>query len=1104
MRLTTVILITALVQVSAASFGQRITMNYKHASLKEVLKDIRQKSGYDILFDQRIIAGAKPVDISLNDGTIQEAMRIVLQGQQLSFSIDEKIVIVVPMEKTLIERFVNYVNLITVSGRVINEEGTPLAGATVTIKDSKRSVFTNANGEFLLKNVEQKSVLLISYVGYERKEVKAQSELGNIRLALFSGKLDDVVVTGIVERKRGSFTGTAATITGEQLKSVGNQNVIQALRSLDPSFIVVDNNLKGSDPNALARVELRGKTSITMNTNAGTLTDQFSIDPNMPLFILDGFESTLRQITDLDINRIASITILKDAASTALYGARSANGVVVVETIKPKAGELRITYAGDFSLSVPDLSDYNLMNSAEKLEFERLSGRYAANGVGNEDFVMLDRFYNQRLTAVNQGVNTYWLNEPLRSAAFNQNHSVYASGGSNEFQYGVGMNNQNITGLMKGSDRNNWGARADLTYRKGKFNVTNRIFISGSRADESPYGSFTTYAKINPYYKKEIVGKYVEQIPSGYDGRSLANVPNPLYNAQLNSEQYSKGLTLQNNLGFNFDASRSVRISGAFQLSKNSETSINFISPLNTQFDNTALLEKGSYSNGRNEGFNYSGNLGLTYNKIIKDKHVLTGNARVEAQESNSEYIGFTAVGFPTGVPGNPTFANSYLPNAKPQIATPPKTRRINALASLNYVYNNRYFLDATYRIDGSTAFGTDNKYSPFWAAGLGWSLHNEKFIKSVDWINSLIIRANIGSTGNQGFGSFASATVYNLEANSNYFGQGLYHTSLGNPELDWQKTLQTSVGIDAGFLDNRLTANINAYNKRTNPLIVTLDVPGSNGISSYPMNAGNMTVKGLETILKYSPVFNLAKRIIWTIGLTGSMYTSKYGGFGSVLNNLNAEQQRSNSIQRFTDGKSPDDIWAVQSLGIDPGSGREVFLKANGTYTFDYDPADIKVIANSRPKVEGVISSTLRLKAFTFNTYIRYSLGSSRFNDALYDKVENISFDDLSFNQDKRALEKRWKQPGDIAQFKGISVTDYTPISSRFIQKENIITGESMSLGYELQSATTPWLKSARLQNLRFTAYMNNIFRLSNIISERGIDYPFANTVSFSINASF
>ncbi|RQO74348.1 SusC/RagA family TonB-linked outer membrane protein [Pedobacter sp. KBW06] len=1108
-RIPILILIMAIfaIQVNASTgCAQKITIHKNNVSLAEVLRESRLQSGYDFIYNVDLVKHIRSISVDVDHAELEEALKICLMRQPFTYSIVSKTIIIKEKSKGIPESPLVYFHASDIRGRVVSDDGKPIPGANILIKGSKSGTRTNERGEFLIRGIEGRLTLVISYIGYKTKEVVITGKEAElvIKIAEEEQMMKDVVITGMFERRKESFTGSAATITGDQLRAVGNQNVIQMLRSLDPSFIVLDNNLKGSDPNALARIELRGKTSIAMNTNAGTLTDQFSTDPNMPLFILDGFESTLRQITDLDINRIASMTILKDAASTALYGARSANGVVVVETIKPKAGELRVTYTGDFNVSVPDLSDYNLMNSEEKLEFERLSGRYAANGVGNENFVMLDRFYNERLKAVREGVNTYWLKEPLRETAFNQNHSVYASGGSNEFQYGVGMNVQDITGLMKGSDRKNWGARADLTYRKGKLNVTNRVFISGSRADESPYGSFTTYAKINPYYKKEITGKYVEQIPAGYDGRSLANVANPLYNAQLNSEQYNTSLTLQNNLGFNYDASRSIRISGAFQLSKNSATSISFISPLNTRFDNTAVLEKGSYSNGRTEGFNYSGNLGLTYNKIIREKHVLTGNARAEVQEVNNDFIGLTAVGFPLGVSGNPTFANSYLPNSKPQISTPPKTRRINALASINYVYNNRYFLDATYRIDGSTAFGTANKYSPFWATGIGWSLHNEKFIKNVDWINSLIVRANIGSTGNQGFGSFASATVYNLEANSNYFGQGLYHTGLGNPDLNWQKTLQTSLGIDIGLFDNRLTANFNAYNKHTSPLIVTLDVPGSNGISRYPMNAGNMTVKGLETNIKYSPIFNLNKRIIWTLGVTASMYTSKYAGFGNVLNSLNADQQRSNLIQRFTDGKSPDDIWAVQSLGIDPGTGLEVFQKANGTYTFDYDPADIKVIANSRPKIEGVFSSSIRIKAFTFNAYIRYNLGASRFNEALYDKVENISFADLSFNQDKRALEKRWKKPGDIAQFKGISVTDYTPISSRFVQKENIITGESISVGYELQSATTPWLRSARLQNLRFSAYMNNIFRLSNIVSERGIDYPFANTVSFSINASF
>lgn len=1090
------------IQVNASTgYTGKITIRKNNVPLADILREIKRQSGFDLIYNANLIEPIRSVSINVYNTELEDALKICLEKQPLTYSIVNNTIIIKEKSNGIIDKPVVHLSIADIRGRVISDDGKPIPGANVLVKGTKKGTRTNERGEFLIKGVEAGATLVISYLGYKTKEVIIPDREAALIIKLVEEEqmMKDVVITGMFERKKESFTGSAVTITGDQLRTVGNQNVIQALRSLDPSFIIIDNNLSGSDPNALARIELRGKTSITKDTNLGTLTDQFAIDPNMPLFILDGFESSLRQITDLDINRIASITLLKDAASTALYGARSANGVVVVETVKPKSGELRVSYSGDFSVSVPDLSDYNLMNSAEKLEFERLSGRYTSTTTGKEDYVSLERFYNERLKVVQQGVNTYWLNEPLRSTALTQNHSLYVGGGSNEFRYSVGVNRQNITGVMKGSDRDNWGARADLTYRKGKLNVTNRIFISGSRAGTSPYGSFATYAQINPYYKKDITGKYLEK-----NGVGGTNVANPLYNAQLNSEQYTNSLMLQDNLGFNFDVNKSVRLSGGFQLSKNTITDINFVSPLNTKFDDKTLLEKGSYTNGRTEQLSYSANLGLTYNKIIKEKHVLTGNARADIQEKGDNFMEFTAVGFPTGVRGNPSFAYSYLPNAKPRISTPPKTRRLSALASINYVYDTRYFLDATYRVDGSTAFGTANRFSPFWAAGIGWSLHNEKFIKKMDWISSLIFRANVGLTGNQGFDSFASATIYNLETNSNYFGRGLYHTNLGNPDLDWQKTLQTSIGLDFGLFKNRLTATFSAYNKRTNPLIVTLNVPGSNGISNYPMNAGNMTTKGLETNISYSPIFNLNRRIIWTLGVTGSIGASKYADFGNVLNNLNAEQQRSTSLQRFTDGKSPDDIWAVQSLGIDPGTGKEVFLKANGLYTFDYDPKDIKVIANSRPVVEGVINSTLRIKTFTFGAYIRYNLGSSRFNNALYEKVENISANDLIFNQDKRALEMRWKQPGDIAQFKAISLKDYTPISSRFIQKENILTGESISLGYELQSATTPWLKPLRVQSLRFTGYMNNIFRLSNIMSERGIDYPFTNTVSFSVNASF
>ena len=995
-----------------------------------------------------------------------------------------------------------------ITGVIVDSESKlPLSGVSVKVNGTKRSLVSDKDGRYDILIEDNSKSLTFSFVGYVSKTLSIKEKLTelNVELVSESNNIDEVVVTGIFERRKESFTGSTNTVSGEQLRAIGNQNLIQSLRTLDPSFILVDNNAMGSDPNSLARVELRGKTSVSSNTNNGVLTDQFAIDPNLPLFILDGFESSLRQVTDLDINRIGSVTILKDAASTALYGARAANGVVVVETIKPKAGDLIVTYSGDYTVSFPDLRDYNLMNAEEKLEFERLAGRYKGDRYFS-DYVDLQNYYNQRLADVRKGVNTYWLVEPLREIGVTNGHSLYISGGSEEFQYGVGTTRKYNQGVMKGSGRDNWGGSIDISYRKSNFNIFNSSFINGVKSDNSPYGSFSIYARMNPYYRKDnVFEKFLETNPGGLIKNVEDYSQNPIYNALQNSESYNKTLSLQNRLGFNYDVNSVLRVLGSFQISKDISSSVNFISPLDTRYDSAPLLQKGEYIKRNSEGLSYNANIGFAYSSMIFKDHILTLNGRGEIQESNNTSDGYDAIGFPLGASGNPVFASSYRLNSKPYVYMMPKTRRLNFLTSLNYVINNRYYIDATYRIDGSTAFGSNKRYSPFWSTGIGWSVHNEKFaIDNVSWLNTLQLKFNIGVTGNQAFGSFMSTTVYQLEQNTNYFNQGLYHTSLGNPNLEWQKTKQSNLSIDMGVLNNRITANLSAYKKITNPLIISMDVPGSNGISNYPTNLANLTVDGVEATVKYSPIMNFDKRFIWTLGIMGSAYQSYYGGIGAKLNALNEQQRKSNSVERYIDGNSPDDIWGVKSLGIDFSSGREVFLKKDGGYTFDYEYHDIVKLGNTRPFSEGILSSNVKVKDFTFNIHLRYNLGSYRFNSAMYEKVENISLSDLAYNQDKRALELRWRNPGDVSQFKSISLTEYSPISSRFVQKENFLSGESISVGYDLYSSSSKFLRSAKLRSLRLNAFMNNIFRLSNILAERGIDYPFANTMSFSMKASF
>lgn len=1094
MRLTIIILFISIMQVSASGYAQTITLRSQKTTLKTIFKTIKKQTGYNVVWDSETINLSEPVLVDFNNSSLKDVLDNVLEKQSLTYLIERKTIVIRYVPKKVLSGTAALDLKIT--GHVTNESGIPLMGATVTVKGTNRKIVVGAGGYFTLDKVDAGAILVVTYLGYEPQEIKlkAASSTLEITMKLLENNMKDVVITGTgINRKKESFTGAAVTYTGDQLKSIGNKNVLQSLKTLDPSFIQIENNLQGANPNKMPSFEVRGKTSI----NTTNLNDQFGSDPNQPLFILNGFESTLQSIYDLDMNRVASITILKDAASTALYGSKAANGVVVVETKRPVPGELNINYTGDFSFELPDLSSYNLMNSAEKLQFEKLSDVYT--GIAVDPWVA-EASYNAKLADIQRGVNTYWLSEPVH-LGFSNRHSVSLSGGSNELNFGAGINYRNQSGVMKGSGRETFGGNIDLNYRKGKFNITNMVSISSFNSNESPYGSFSNFANANPYYRKTnaggVLSKYLDPL------NILPSTANPLYNASLYSINKSKSLSFINNLQAIFTLSDSFRIQGGLQLSTENNNTIVFTPPDNTIFDGVTDFEKGSYTNTHPSNFSYSGNVMLTYAKVI-NKNQINANVRADIQEKSIRSTGFSAVGFPYGTNGNPAFAYGYTPFGRPASSTS-VYRGSGILASVNYAYDQRYLLDATYRLDGSSAFGSNHTSQSFASAGLGWNIHKESFLNSVQWIDLLKLRADIGFTGNQNLGQFTSTSVYSFLPGRNNFGQGLDLLSLGNPNLEWQSTLQASYGFDFAFLNNRFSGYVEYFDKYTDPLVISANgtLPTSTGASSnYVINAGSLTTRGLNFNLRMSPVYNLEDRIIWTIGITGTTMNSKYGNLNNKLDALNILQEDNGGLVRYSDGYSPDDIWAVVSRGIDPATGNEVFQKKDGSLTFIYSTDDIIKVGNTRPKMEGVVNTSFTYKNFNIGANIRYLINGYVFNSAVYNKVENISTTDVLYNQDKRALYERWQKPGDVSQFKAINTRVTTPMSSRFIQKDTHFVGESFNLGWRITNNSL--LKRLKMQTLNINLYANDIFRMESIRSERGIDYPFSRSMSLSLNASF
>lgn len=1102
MKLTFLLLTICFLQVSAAGVAQSVTLSVKNCRIDAVFSAVKKQTGFVFFCSADILKEVKPVSIDARNMELNQFLDKLFTALPLKYSIKNKTIVV---SRKLATAFVEKEGASTelaawpaqqidslppIMGLVRGRDGRPLVGASVFIKGSRKGVSTDPTGRFIIE-VNPGQTLVISYIGYKTTEVRVRLnvDLLDIILTADDEEIQGVVInTGIIKKDKASFTGAATVYTGAQLKTVGNRNVLESLRMLDPAFIKVENNLQGSNPNNMPTFEIRGQT--TINTN--TLNGQFSQDPNQPLFILDGFETTLQIIYDLDMNRVASITILKDAASTALYGSKAANGVVVVETKRPVPGRLQISYNADMTFEMPDLSSYNLMNAAEKLEHERLQG-FLYDSVGMSQWQNEEK-YNQHLAEVKRGVNTYWLSEPLRTGLSNR-HSLQFAGGNSDLMFNAAVSFGRQLGVMKGSQRETWGGNVGLSYRKGKLNLNNMLSLSGGKSNESPYGSFSEFAKAIPYYRKTTPGgtieKYLDYSPF---------VVNPLYDASFYGINEAKPFSFFNNLDAVYNLSASFRLQGGIQVAKGTNKTVSFIPPEHSLFDGADLQQKGSYTQTNSETYSYRGYLMFSYGEVI-GRHQLSATARGDIAEENGESRGFTAVGFPYGSDGNPVYAFGYAPSGAPT-ATTAKNRSAGVLASFNYAWDRRFIFDAVYRLDGTSVFGTDHVFKPFISGGIGWNIHQEAFMKKAAFFSLLKLRANAGYTGNENLGQFSSISTYSyLTGNNNIFGQGVTVASLGNPSLDWQRTLQTSYGVDLGFWNNRVSGYIEYFNKKTDPLTVGAEgtLPSSAGTGNkYVLNVGYLNTRGWTLNIRVQPVNIPSKGIVWSIGVMGSRYKSLYGGLADKLAKLNEDQTKNKGLLRFTDGYSPDDMWAVVSRGVDPATGNELLQKEDGTLTFNYSTDDIVKVGNSRPTVEGGINTTFTYKNLSLNGTLRYRVGGYVYNQALFDKVENIGF--VRENLDKRALYDRWKQPGDVAQFTNIKNTTAN-LTSRFIQKDNHLIGESISLSWYTNAN---WLHALKLQSLSITMYSNDLFRLEKIQTERGIDYPYARTGSLSINVSF
>lgn len=989
---------------------------------------------------------------------------------------------------------------VTLKGKVIDAaDGYPIIGASVVVDGTKLGAITDVDGNFELKIPKKKCDIVISCIGYEDEvmvyTLNNASSFGRIVMSANAEQLADVVVTGVYERKKESFTGSSATFKTDELKAVGSSNVLQSLKTLDPSFKMMESTQFGSNPNMMPDIEIRGKSSVV------GLKEEYGTDPNQPLFILDGFETTLETIMNLNMNRIASVTLLKDAASTAIYGSKASNGVVVVETKAPARGRLQLSYKGDFGLSLADLSDYNLMNAREKLEFETLAGVYKDNSGNPLAQIRLDALRNERLKEIERGVDTYWLSEPIRPG-FTHKHNIYAEGGEDKIRYGIGLSLGNVAGVMKDSDRRTLEGNVDLIYRTGKFQFSNKLSINWLNVS-NPTVSFAEYAYANPYYRKYNalggVDRYLYYPEEGVDDYPVAN---PLWNQHLNSWDRATGFGFTNNFIFEWFITEGLRFRAKFGLTKQDDDEQSRFSPLDTQFDGVGETEKGLFSHTQISEMVYEGDAAITFGKLFAKKHMVNAVGGFNFSSNGRKIYGYSANGFTDDQFDAPSFANGYPVGDSPDYSESLK-RAASFYVNGGYVYDDRYLLDFNYRLDGASMFGTGNRFRNTWSVGTGWNIHKEPFMKDTDFFSLLKIRGSVGNPGNQNFSAYQAFSTYKFNGwMTNVFGTGVILNALGNTELAWQETTNYDIGTDMTFWGDRVNVSFDYYWKHTDPLLAIITTPGSMGVTSVAMNAGSQKTQGWEAILRISPIYRPSEGINWNISINATSSRSVYANIGDSFSALNESGKASLAgTTRYYDGGSPTAIWAVRSAGIDPATGRELFIKKDGTYSFTYDVNDEVVVGDSQPKVEGLVGTMLYYKGLSVGCHFRYRWGGQVFNSSLFQKVENIGTQDVYNNQDKRALYDRWSETNREAYFKGISLVQKTEKSSRFVMDDNSFVGESFNIGYEFPDRIA---RRMRLGALNVQMTMTDVFRATSVRVERGIDYPFARTVTMSLGVTF
>ncbi len=1036
MRITVFLLFACILQTvanDAYSQKTRLSFDFSKTKLVDVLDEIEERSEFFFLYNEKLVDTERKVTLSIENKKVDEILDQLFVGTDVVYTITDRKIILAPA--TLFESEQQQKKI---SGKVTDESGEPLPGVTVVIKGTTQGTVTDIDGNYSISNILDGATLQFSFVGMQTQDILVGNQTTlNVEMVVDAIGIEEVVAIGYGTMKKSDLTGSIASISSEQIIQGPATSASRAIQGKAAGVRVTQ---KSGRPGDEVIIRVRGGNSLSGG--------------NDPLYVVDGLPVD-ELGADFNPEDIASMEILKDASATAIYGSRGSNGVVLITTKRGKIGKGTINYHGYVGIQtlrkkidLLDKTDYVAMQN-------EIANKEGGIPLSPSEIAALP--------------DNDWQDLAYRNAIM-QSHQLTASGGNETARFYTSLNYMNQEGILEGSDYNRIGVRINGDMKMSeKLNIQANVGFNRSIDNTSNFAAdgwgavpfqAIVMAPTTPIYDE--FGNYTKFTGTPWGGT------NPVGFAELSDRATTK-YRVVSNISFDYEIIDGLilKISGGVDANSSTYDQYNSIDlSTNGPTGGQAWKNKSNFYRLVNENI-------LTYTKSFNDDNRLSAMAGFSYQEEATDYMNSGRYsGFVSDVFGNNNMSSAI--NTVPLTTGYSDSKLISYISRFNYTFRERYLFTATGRYDGSSKFGSNNKYAFFPSAALAWRVSEENFIKDVDWISNLKIRTSIGQVGNQAISPYQ--TLDRLSTNTPVFGSGeavgFVASGFSNEDLRWETTTQTDVGIDLGVFDNRFYLTLDYYKKNTSDLLYKATLPPSSGYSSSTRNVGEIENKGFEFELSYH---NLKGEVRWNSSLNMSFNRTEVVDLGTdnngnIIERIDSPIAGGNWFPLFLN-ESPFQLYGYELDGIYQTDAEAAILEP-GKKAGDYKIKDLKsdgvingddrtLLTHLEPKFIFGMSNEISYKNFDLSFLIVGSYG----NDIVNEFNKYYTALGGTWNVTQAAWDNRWTGPGSTGTYAAASSSapaniTFAQPSALWVEDGSYLRLKDIKLAYKFPKSITDRMK--------------------------------------------